>query len=71
MTMCYLRQKNVKLFNNTVPFEVGFENNATCLQVHPPLCVPRIGAGVTRHHKQSLLTKAEINYTSTICWEKV
>lgn len=36
MTMRYLRHKNGQRFNNTVPFGVGFDHNATCLHVHLP-----------------------------------
>lgn len=32
--MLYLRHKT-EAINNTVPFEVGFEDNATCMRVLP------------------------------------
>lgn len=32
---------------NTVPFEVGFDESATCMNMHPPPKVLHIGDGVT------------------------
>lgn len=31
-----MNHKNGQHFNNTVPFGVGFDHNATCLHVHLP-----------------------------------
>lgn len=31
---------------NTVPFEVGFDENATCMNMHPPSKFLHIGDGV-------------------------
>lgn len=38
--MLYLRHKT-EAINNTVPFDVGFEDNATGMQVYPP-CMSHI-----------------------------
>lgn len=63
MKIGYLRYKNNTRSNNTASFEVGFDDNTTCMQVHtPPLSVPQIGDGVTRQLKQLHLTRAEQNY---------
>lgn len=39
--------KMIHGLENTVPFEVGFDESATCMNMHPPPKVLHIGDGVT------------------------
>lgn len=56
-------QQNEKCVNTTVTFEVGFDNNVTCMRAHaPPINVPHIGEDVTKHLKQTSLTTTKLNH---------
>lgn len=58
MKMRLLNDKNDTYFNKNVPFDMGIDDKAKCINVYPsPMNVPPIGDVVTK----SLLTRVKLN----------
>lgn len=58
MKMRLLNDKNDTYFNKKVPFDMGIDDKAKCINVYPsPMNVPPIGDVVTK----SLLTRVKLN----------